>query len=269
LTILSNSPQFLKGVGPKRALILERLGLRSLGDLLYYLPRDWQDRRQTQDLTLPTATGLAVVRGLVTRAGLIPAGRSLALYKATLATGEAKVDAVWFKHLSRRFDVFSSLKKEVAKGDDVWVVGRADASLVGIKEIQVDEHYRADDERWALHVDRLTPIYPSTEGLSQRFWRELLFEALGAAAASAPEILPATLLARRGLLSAPQALKGIHFPGSQAELDAARGRLAYEELLLLELAWILKRRQTTELRKGFSYEIKRSLLTPFRQQLGF
>ncbi|MBI2362061.1 MAG: DEAD/DEAH box helicase [Elusimicrobia bacterium] len=56
---------------------------------------------------------------------------------------------------------------------------------------------------------------------------------------------------------------------AEAELEAARARLAYEELLLLELAWILKRRQTRGLRKPFSYEVKRTLLTPFRQKAGF
>ncbi len=269
MNILSNSAQFLKGVGPKRSLLLERLGVRTIGDLLYYMPRDWQDRRETRDFSLPTATGLVVARGRVTRAGTFPAGRSLALFKATLATGDAKLSAVWFKHLSRRFDVFSSLKKEVAPGADLWVVGRAEPGLVDIREIQVDEHYRVDDERAGLHVDRLTPLYPSTEGLSQRFWRELVSQGLGAAAAQVPEVLPAPLIARRGLLSAAQALKGIHFPGSPAELDAARTRLAYEELLLLELAWILKRRQTSALDKRFSYEIKRTLLSPFKRQLGF
>jgi len=261
--------QFLKGVGPKRALLLEHLGVRTVEDLLRHYPRLWQDRHETADLRLPTATGLVVVRGRVLRAAAIGAGPRLALYKATLATAHGKVECVWFKHLSRRFDVFSALKKEVAEGADLWVVGHADPDLTGIREIRVDEHYPLSDERWRVHVARLTPIYDLTEGLGQRFLRELVFGALEAHADGVADAVPAELIAKRRLLAAPQALRGLHFPRSDAELEASRARLAYEELLLLELAWILKRRQTNGLAKGHSYEIKRSLLTPFRAGLGF
>ena len=85
------------------------------------------------------------------------AGPRLALYKAQLATAHGKVDCVWFKHFSRRFDVFASLKKEVAEGADLWVVGHADPDLTGIREIRVDEHYPLSDERWRIHVARFDP----------------------------------------------------------------------------------------------------------------
>jgi ATP-dependent DNA helicase RecG len=266
---LESPIQFLKGVGPKRAVLFEHLGVRSVEDLLHHYPRDWQDRHETADLTLPTATGLVVARGRVLRAGAFGAGPRLALYKATLATAHGKVECVWFKHLSRRFDVFSALKAEVTEGADLWVVGRADPDLTGIRKIRVDEDYPLSDERWRIHVARLTPIYALTEGLSQRFVRELTYGAIEAHADAATDAVPAELMAKRRLLAAPQALRGLHFPKSEAELEASRTRLAYEELLLLEIAWILKRRQTGGLAKPHRYEIKRTLLTPFRAGLGF
>jgi ATP-dependent DNA helicase RecG len=266
---LSNPVQYLKGVGPKRAGQLEHLGISTLDDLLRYFPRDWQDRRETKDLTLPTATGLVVLKAKVAKAGNFQAGPRLALYKAKLNTGTGTVEAVWFKHLSRRFDVFSSLKKEVVPGADLWVVGRAEASLLGIRDLHVDEYYPLEDERWRLHVDRLVPVYALTEGITQRFLRELLHAALEDGAALVRDILPPAIIRKRELLAVSQALKGIHYPGSAAELEAARSRLAYEELLLLELAWILKRRQTATVQKGFAYEVKRDLLSPFKERLGF
>ncbi len=266
---LESPIQFLKGVGPKRSVLFEHLGVRTVEDLLHHYPRDWQDRHETPDLTLPTATGLVVARGRVLRAGAFGAGPRLALYKAALATAHGKVECVWFKHLSRRFDVFSALKAEVTEGADLWVVGRADPDLTGIRQIRVDEEYPLADERWRIHVARLTPIYALTEGLSQRFVRELTYAAVEAHADAATDAVPAELMAKRHLLAAPQALRGLHFPKSEAELEAARARLAYEELLLLEIAWILKRRQTGGLAKPHRYEIKRTLLTPFRAGLGF
>jgi ATP-dependent DNA helicase RecG len=261
--------QYLKGVGPQRAKKLETLGLRSLEDLLRYYPRSWQDRRSTSDFTQISPSGLIVVNGRVLRSSLISAGPSLAFLKAELVTPAGKVKAIWFKHKSRSFDVFSKLKKDTAVGTDLWIVGRAEPSWAGPREIRVDEHYRYDDEKSRLHVERITPLYSLTEGLSQRLLREIEFEALARASEGVSDILPAALREKRNLLSAPQALRGIHFPNSEAELRAAKERLAYEELLILELAWAIKRRQTRNLKKGFGYEIKRNLLTPFRSRLPF
>ena len=264
-----NTPiQYLKGVGPRRATLFEHLGVKTLGDLLTHYPRLWQDRHETQDLKIPQG-GLIVLRGRVLRASKHSAGPALGIYKATLATAHGKVECLWFKHLSRSYDAFASLKAEAAEGADLWVIGRAEPDLTGVREIRVDEHYPITDERWRMHAGRITPIYALTEGLSQRFVREAAHKALELSADSARDIVPAELITKRQLLAAAQALRGIHFPRSDAELEAARARLAYEELLLLELAWILKRRQTRGILKGFSYEVKRTLLTPFRQKAGF
>ena len=265
---LSTPIQYLKGVGPRRSVLFEHLGVKTLGDLLTHYPRLWQDRHETQDLKRPTG-GLVVLRGRVLRASHHGAGPALGIYKATLATAHGKVDCLWFKHLSRSYDAFASLKAEAAEGADLWVVGRAEADLTGVREIRVDEHYPLTDERWRMHAGRITPIYALTEGISQRFIREAAHKALELSADTARDVVPAELISKRKLLAAAQALRGIHFPRSDAELEAARARLAYEELLLLELAWILKRRQTRGLLKHFSYEVKRTLLTPFRQKAGF
>jgi len=262
--------RLLKGVGPRRAEALGHLGIETVGDVLYYFPRDWQDRFALADFSKAFSGGLVVARGIVVRAGEFRAGPRMALFKATLAVpGDVQVEAVWFKHLSRRYDVFAPLKKDVVRGAEVYVVGRAEASLVGVSDIQAEEHYAADDPQRVLNVERIAPVYALTEGVTQKWLRSLAAEALERAAPRAPDILPEALIARRGLLRAPQALRGVHFPGSRAELAAARERFAYEELLLLELAWALKRRQTKSLAKGFGYEVKRILLTPFRQRLGF
>lgn len=266
---LKTPVQFLKGVGPKRAARFHYLEIDVIGDLLHHFPRDWQDRGETRDLSFPTASGQVIVKGKVIKAGLFRAGPSLALFKASISNGDAKINAVWFKHLNRRFDVFAPLKKMVVSGADLWIIGRGDPDLLGVKDIRVEEHYLLSDPLWGLHVGRLVPIYALTEGLSQRFLRELLHFALAQNISSVAEILPLWVLQKRRLLAASQALKAIHFPGSLPELEAARYRLAYEELLLLALGWVLKRRQTSGLVKNFSYEIKRRLLTPFKAQLGF
>ncbi len=266
---LSRPVQYLKGVGPRRALALERLGIRTVGDLLRQVPRDWQDRTRPTDLEKPLQDPVVVARGRVTHAEHFGAGPRMAIYRATLATAFGSLPVLWFKHGSRRYDVFSALKRDVVRGRDLWVVGRSEPSLLGAREVHAEEYYLEDDPRAPIHTGRIVPVYSLTEGITQRFLRELVFKALADCAGGLGDDLPPRLLEERRLLAWGQALRGVHFPAAFAERDAARARLAYEELLLLELAWFLKRRQTKGLTKGFGYELKRSLLSPYREGLGF
>ena len=268
---LDRPVQYLKGIGPKRARLLERLDVATLGDLLSHLPRAWENRRETPFEQQAGSPGPAVVRGRVARTREVRAGMNLLLFIATLKCpgSPEDIEALWFKRRSHRYDVFGTLKKDVVAGADVWIVGRAEPGLLRSRKINVEEYYLLDDPKAALHVDRLTPLYPLTEGLTQKTMREAMAGALDAAAADIRDPLPLRLLAKRRLLALPQALPAVHFPRSEAELEESRRRLAYEELLLLELAWTFKRKQTKSLSKAYDYEIKRSLLSPLRQQLGF
>jgi len=266
---LDRPVQFLKGVGPKRARLLERLGIYTLRNLIDYLPRAWEDRQETPPGRVPTDAPL-VLKGRVTRTLSQRAGAHLVLFIAKLEVpGHGEVDAIWFKRPSRSYDVFQTLKDELSPGADLWVIGRGEPGLLKIRKISVQEHYLVDDPRTPLHVGKLVPIYATTEGLPERLLREIVASAIDLSFEELREELPSRILLRRELLTYPQAIKGAHRPRSEEELEASRRRLAYEELLLLEFAWTLKHRQTREVVKGFAYEIKRSLLTPFRAQLGF
>ena len=267
---LAKPAQFLKGVGPKRAQLLERLGLRTVGDLVSHLPRAWEDRSATPPGRGVPADAALVLRGRVKDSFERRAGPHLLLTVARVSVPEhGEVEAVWFKRPSRRYDVFQSLKKDLTPGTDLWLVGRGEPGLLRARRIDVDEHYRVDDPRAAWHVGGLVPRYAATEGLSERWLRETIGAALEEAFGAIAEDLPADLLARRQLLARPQALKAVHRPHNRAELEEGRRRLAYDELLLLGLAWALKHEQLRKADKGFGYEVKRSLLTPFRATLGF
>jgi len=268
-TALQKPVQYLKGVGPKRAQLLERLGARTVGDLLMYLPRVWEDRRET-----PPGQGASdaplILRGRVTGVREQRAGPHLVLFIAKLQVpGHGAVDALWFKRPSRSYDVFQGLRRELAASPELWIVGRGEPGLLKIRQINVSEHYLADDPRTSLHVDRLVPVYPTTEGLPERRLREVIAAAVEEFSGGLHEMLPERLLIKREMLALPQAIRGIHHPRSTAELEEARRRLAYEEFLLLELAWTMKHRQIRQVSKGYGYDVRRSLLSPFRAQLGF
>ena len=190
-----------------------------------------------------------VFKGRVLRTQQIPA-RSVLIFKAFLEDEKGQqIECTWFKKRTFkafRFDPFGTLKKDFHINSEVWIIGkREDKNNFFGNKVTVDEHYSADDVLTKLHAGRLTPIYGLTEGLTNKQFRQFVYEALQTPSLAAePEALPSTLLAKRKLLSAPQALKAIHFPNSIAELESARARLAYEEFLLLATAWGIKRTQT-------------------------
>ncbi len=265
--------QFLKGIGPAKAKLFERLHIHTVADLLAYYPRTYQDRRLNTPPNEYNASALIVFKGRVLSTQQIPA-RSILIFKAVLEDEKGHtLEGTWFKRrmFRTRFDPFGQIKKDFHLNNEVWVIGRKnDRGAMFSNQITVEEYYVAADVLTQLHAGRLTPIYGLTEGLTNKQFRQFVYEALQSdTLAHTPEILPPFLLQKRKLLSAPQALRAIHFPNSQAELEVARQRLAYEEFLLLATAWGIKRTQTKILAKEYTYDVKRTLLTPFRQQLGF
>ena len=246
--------QYLKGIGPAKAKLFERLEVQTVEDLLHYYPRTYQDRRLGAPPNEYNADSLVVFKGRVLRTQEIPA-RSVLIFKAFLENERGEqIECTWFKkrmYRGFRFDPFGTLKKDFKMNNEVWVIGKRDDknNFFGHK-VTVDEHYPAADALTKLHAGRLTPIYALTEGLTNKQFRQFVYEALQSGSLSRePEILPETLLKKRRLLSAPQALKAVHFPNSLAELETARTRLAYEEFLLLATAWGIKRTQTKILAK--------------------
>ncbi len=264
------SIQFLKGVGPKRAELFGRLGIESLEDLLFYFPRAWEDRRPAdRKEPLPFLIDAPVIKGRVKRVRDMYTSGRLRIFKVFLDTPFGEAEASFFKRHSPRFDVFAPLRKDLKEGREIWVTGTPEDPLF-LSRLRADEYYPADDAAaLKVHIGRIVPVYPLTEGLTGRFMREAVHEALEAGAADIGDFLPPDLPLKRGLAARDISLKAVHFPANNFELVQARRRFIYEELLLLGLAWAIKRAQTRGAVKDFAYEVKKTLLTPFRNNLGF
>ena len=264
------SIQFLKGVGPKRAELFGHLGIETLEDLLYYFPRKWEDRRlPARREPSPLLDPSPLIRGKIKRVKDLYTSTRLRIFKTILDTPTGEAEASFFKQHNPRFDVFAPLRKDLKEGRTVWITGTPEDPLF-LSRLRADEYY-ADDDAAALkmHVGRIVPVYPLTEGLTARFMREAVYGAVQAGAEGAGDFLPPSLALKRGLAARDLAARAIHFPENNFELVQARRRFIYEELLLMALAWAIKKRQTRSVQKGFSYEIKKTLLTPFRENLGF
>ena len=121
------SIQFLKGIGPAKAKLFERLEISSIADLLHYYPRTYQDRREDAPNAGLNPPSLVVFKGRVLRVQSIPA-RSVLIFKAFLADEKNnQIECTWFKKRSfhsLRFDPFAALKKDFKMNAEIWVIGR-------------------------------------------------------------------------------------------------------------------------------------------------
>lgn len=122
-----SSVQYLKGIGPAKAKLFERLEIFSVADLLHYYPRTYQDRRENAPNAGLNPPSLVVFKGRVLRAQTVPA-RSVLIFKAFLCDAQNnQIECTWFKRRTFRnfrFDPFAQLKKDFKINAEIWVIGR-------------------------------------------------------------------------------------------------------------------------------------------------
>ncbi|MCC6235433.1 MAG: ATP-dependent DNA helicase RecG [Verrucomicrobiales bacterium] len=221
------------GVGVERAAQLERLGVRTVGDLLLLRPRRHEDRRHGLRLVELRGKGPATARGRVVAAGVKRfRGGNRSVYELVLDDGTARLHCRWWNmpYLEGRFAV----------GEDVMAYGR----LVDLKPRTMDHpetEVLAEDDEVSIHLDRIVPVYPLTEGLPQRWMRSRLWALVSALAAGLPE--PRPELDRADLPTRADAVRWLHFPEDMTDVEVARRRLAYDEFV--ELQWAIQTRRQT------------------------
>lgn len=214
----------LTRVGKTAAVRLQKLGIRTVADLLRHYPFRYDDF----GLVLPIAKlrpgSIATVRG---RLELIENRRSprrrLLLTEALISDASGSISAVWFNqpYLARMF----------RPGDEVYVAGQVNYEF---HQLQFSNPSLEPVKAFTLHTARLVPIYPTTTGLTQRQLRFLVQQALHVAPMM-EEVLPPELRRRLQLPVLSWALQQIHFPGNHKHLHAALRRLKFDELFLLQL----------------------------------
>ena len=273
VNVLSQSIQFLKGVGPARAQMLRRLGIETIGDALALLPRRYDDRTNLKPIRSLQVGTQETFEGTILVSGSSRTGRGRRLYEMIVGDATGTMRCLWFQFHE------AYMRQRYRTGQRVIVTGEVRINPYSGQRKEVhhpDLEHIETDEREPLHTGRMVPVYPATEGLHQKTLRTVIKRIVDEYAHQVEDCLPPVLRERLHLMEASQALREVHFPSADADLEAlnhwsseAHRRLVFEEFFLLELGLALRQRNTTIEERRIAYRGTGALAVQLRGQLPF
>lgn len=239
---LNKSIRYLKGVGPSREVLFNKLGIFTLKDLLYYFPRTYEDRSQIKKIIeLVDGEKASVVGRIIRPIREVPTRTKIKIYKTEIQDESGVMTLTWFNN--------KYVKNSLKVGGTYKFFGQV-TRTVGMIDMKSPIF---EDMSKSQNIGEIVGIYPSTSELSQNVIRSAvknLFENLE----EIVEFLPKTLMISNKLSDINFVLKNIHFPENEENLQKARRRLVFEELLLFEVALLSLKDYTKNKKKGIKFD---------------
>jgi len=256
---LTASASSLWGVGAERAVQLARLDIHNVEDLLLHRPRRYEDRRHFRKISELTKDKPATVRGTIVALGLKRfRGGSKSVFEIILDDGTARLHCRWWN--------LPFMEKYFARGDEAFVFGKLSETKPCVMTHPETEVIEGGEEGF-IHINRIAPVYPLTEGLPQRWLRGLIWRTLEKFERQIAGPWPKLPL--KNLPTRANAVRMTHFPEELTDVEIARQRLALDEFIELQRQ-IQSRRDNFEARtKGLPCGGDNRLMKPFLTRLGF
>ncbi|MFC1921163.1 ATP-dependent DNA helicase RecG [Chloroflexota bacterium] len=259
-TVLSlDSPvTVIKGISATMATKFARLGVRTVRDLLYFFPNrhlDYSQRKTISQLT--EGAEETIVANVWEARETRPGGRKST--EATLGDETGNIRVVWFNN--------PYLVKTLTTNARVMISGRV--SLFKGQHVFQSPEWEFIEDKELVHVGRLVPLYSLTSGLRPRQVRKLMKEVVDQWAWQVDEFLPPEVIKRQKLLELSRAISQAHFPDDNGMKTRARVRLAFDELFLLQLGVLGKKRDWQESQPGNAIGTDKTVLEAFIQSLPF
>jgi len=279
---LTTEVQYVKGIGPRTALVLAEKGISTVEDLLYYLPYRYEDRLNPRTIAELRAGEMATVIAEVRTAGLFRTRGRVQIFQVTAGQGRATLKCLWFHG--------AYLKDKFKPGQVVALYGKVEEpgrEQRGLQIIQPqfeilsdpDDEGDAKDPAQSLEIGRVVPIYETASHgkLTSRWFRRVIRGALESLPAQAmgPDPIPSAIRERLQLLDKYKAFWETHWPDAGTNLDELQAqrtpahlRLIFEELFFLELGLELKRRRLRA-QPGISFALTQQVRESIKKILPF
>lgn len=240
---LATSLQFLKGVGPRRAADLARVGLHTIEDLLFRFPLRYEDRSQRLPIASVRPGARVSVTGRVVHAALRTTRRpGFKIFEVIVSDDSGSILVTWLNQPYLR-DVFKA-------GQHVVLFGAAEMRGHGGLQLTNPDHEILDDEEGeTIHTGRVVPVYEKAGSVTPKMQRRFVHDALAVLSPDMPDPVPEALRLRQGFPARLAALTATHFPPADADVDAlnrfetaAQQRLIFEEAFLFQMGVMARRR---------------------------
>ena len=242
---LEKEIQYVKGVGPNRAKLLQKLGINTLEDLITYYPREYEDRSKPKMITsLVDGEETLIEAMVVSRMSEQRIRKNMTIYKLIVRDETGTCLLTWFNQ--------SYLKNKFVLGQKYKFYGK-----VSVKYGKIEMNSPVyDTEETSKNTGKIIPIYPATYGLAQTTIRQVMENGLKVVNEERllEETLPDYIIDEYKLSDTKTAIKEIHFPKDFTSFEKARKRLVFEELLSMQLALMSLKNQYTKDEKGIAFD---------------
>lgn len=270
---LKSDVMYLKGIGPKIAYILNKLGIYTVGDLLYYFPRkhvDYSTRTRIRDLKVGETT---TIFGTIKSVEAFTTKNNLGVVKVRINDGSGNLNLSFFASKTNKYTQ-ERMKTQFPKGAGIMVSGL-------VKFNNYDRTLTLDKPTYSIMDDdildpaninlaRIVPIYPLSDKLNIKTLRRAIFNTIQLFKNDIETVLPEKIIKKYDLLPKRDAIEGIHFPNDNETLQKARYSLVFEELFLIQLKLALLREENNKNFSAIPLEIKKDgLVMRFIESLPF
>ena len=269
---LSEFPvQYIKGVGPRRAKLLNTLGIKTAEEALYYLPYRYEDRKNIKKISALGYGRLETVIGKVVAAEVIKLPkRNMKLFELTVSDGSGIVKGKWFNQpfLKKNFEVGQEvILSGIVKRNPYWGIG--------FEFDNPEYEFVSGDVDAFIHTARIVPVYRTTSGLSVRQLRTIMFNLINTCTKDVPDHIPKEILIRNNFPGLTESILNSHFPENGTDIDSLNSgasiyqkRLYFDELFKFELGLsVIKRGKEVE--RGIAFSSDGALVRKFLGALSF
>ena len=253
---LNDNIKYFRGIGERKYFLLKKLGIKTIKDLLYYAPKKYIDARNIKKIAQLKDGEEALIMVKVLNKS-IKTTHTKKIFILTCGDETGIIDIIWFN--------MPFMKNYFAKGEKVIFIGKVNHNY-GRKIMYHPEYEKLGYEENLIDKKGLIPVYSLTEGLNQKFMRNLI-KAVFSKIEKINETIPDIFIKKHYLFSRKEALYNLHFPKDWSNLNKAKATLAYEELFYFFIALFKKRFEREK--GGIKLEKNGKILEKFLQNLHF